>query len=281
MVGFPNGHDDVDDATGCTTRHWDSGTTTSWCPDGPITVIGGGGANGTLNPDGSSSRTINGATTPSAPSPTNTGAYTQVLPGGGSMTCTSATTAGGYGRTCFYERPDGGYGVVGATAFRTIGGDGNLHQSGPIDRREYEDTSLGTLNIEEAARYIAAGADFLDAAMRFDIVDLFSHCAFAVNPARCVYSRAIGNDTDDEVTVRPGRAAGRAAREFSEFERTTLSKVKSDFGSIDWTDDGGSDRSAATNGFGRPACLVHDLDIETGGEYFPKCAGNMTRLMAK
>ena len=112
-----------DDATGCTTRHWVSGTTTSWCPDGPITVIGGVGANGTLNPDGSSSRTSTAP--PSHPYPQPTLVPTpKPFPEGGSMTCTSATTAGGYGRTCFYERPDGGYGVVGATGFRAIGGGG-------------------------------------------------------------------------------------------------------------------------------------------------------------
>ena len=168
IVPFPdgNGHDDIDDATGCTTRSWSSGTTTSWCDGGAVTTTGAG-VTATLNPDGSSSRTVGGVPTDS-PAPVSTGALTAATSDGGSVTCTAAATAGGYGRTCFYVRSDGGFGVVGATGFRGIGADQTLKESGPIDRREYNDLSQGTLSIAEAALYVAAGADYDDAALRFD-----------------------------------------------------------------------------------------------------------------
>jgi hypothetical protein len=106
----------------------------------------------------------------SAPSPTSTGAYTAPIPGGGSVTCTAASTAGGYGRTCFVERPDGGFGVVGASGFGMIGADGRVYRSGVIDRRDYFDTAGGSLNVAEAAAFLAAGGDYVDAALRFDCI---------------------------------------------------------------------------------------------------------------
>ena len=124
------------------------------------------GVSATLNPDGSSYRTVDGVAVVSA-APVNTAPYT-VSVGDGTVTCQAAVTAGGYGRTCFYERGDGGFGVVGSTGYGSVKADGTVFRSGPIDRRDYTPGTGGTLNIGEAAVYIAGGADYEDAALRFD-----------------------------------------------------------------------------------------------------------------
>jgi hypothetical protein len=164
--------DSYDSNTGCTTRRYSSGTTTSWCTDANgreaiTTGNTGSGVQATLNPDGSSVRVVEGGKPEESKAPVNTAPFTVSLDGG-LLTCQAANTSGGYGRTCFFERKDGGFGVVGSTGFGAAKADGTVHRSGPIDRRDYDDLRGGTLNVAEAAAYLAVGAEYADAEARFD-----------------------------------------------------------------------------------------------------------------
>ena len=103
-------------------------------------------------------------------------------------------------------------------------------------------------------------------------LDRFLHCSSNGRPARCVYSRAVGNNSDDVTAINEGGAV-EGALTFVKFKLLQLSGEAVAFGPVDWSDDGCSDGSKVTRSYGQPACLVHDFGYRNWFRIFPSFAG--------
>jgi Prokaryotic phospholipase A2 len=108
----------------------------------------------------------------------------------------------------------------------------------------------------------------------------FSHCATNGKPARCVYSRAVGNDSDDNTAVNMSNAV-EVSLTFVAFKVLQLKGETPIFQPVDWTDDGCSDGGKVTRSYGQPACLVHDFGYRNWFRIFPELSGKYDEANCK